>query len=74
MGIFRTSSEVTQAIDPKQMTGGCCTGGQCSKPNDEDIREIAYFRWLTATGGSPVSPEESQRFWFEAEAEANDKK
>lgn len=71
MGIFRTSSEITQTIDPKQMTGGCCGGGQCNKISDEQIREIAYFRWLAATGGTPVSAEDSQRFWFEAEAEAN---
>jgi hypothetical protein len=52
-------------------TDTCC-GGTCTTERNEDaIREIAYFRWLTATGGSPVSEEESRRFWIEAEQEAS---
>lgn len=71
MGIFRsTGANLTQVIDTQQISSGCCAGGECSKLSDENIREIAYFRWLAATGGAPVSNEESQRFWFEAEQEA----
>lgn len=49
-----------------------CCGGSCDQNKNEDaIREIAYFRWLTATGGSTVSEEETQRFWLEAEEEVS---
>jgi hypothetical protein len=33
------------------------------------IRQRAYHKWLAATDGSPVSEEETQRFWLEAEQE-----
>lgn len=40
---------------------------------DEDkenkIRIRAYLKWLSQTDGSPVSDEETQRFWLEAEQE-----
>lgn len=45
----------------------------CELPNnieihsEEEIREVAYFLWLESTGGQPVSDEESQKFWTEAE-------
>lgn len=35
--------------------------------SQDEIRELAYFRWLAATGGEPVSEEESRKFWIEAE-------
>jgi hypothetical protein len=75
MGFFRANADSTQFIDNSKIEGGCCGGNsQCNiQANDEDIREIAYFRWLTATGGNPVSEEESQRFWFEAQTEASKK-
>lgn len=38
-------------------------------PSEDTIREIAYFRWLSETGGTPVGEEESQKYWLEAENE-----
>jgi hypothetical protein len=66
MGIFNKLTQSRSSAD------SCC-GGVCEKENkannDDAIREIAYFRWLTVTGGLPVSEEETQRFWLEAEEE-----
>lgn len=44
---------------------GCCP----SAPTEGQIAELAYLKWLAATQGSPVSDEESQNFWLEAERE-----
>lgn len=51
-----------------------CHGNDCKKFNEDAVREIAYFRWLTSTGGSPVTEEESLRFWLEAEKELSKQK
>lgn len=53
----------TVTLDPEKMNQ-CCFSSQSS---EDSIRQIAYFRWLAATGGNPVSEEESQNFWLEAE-------
>lgn len=66
MGFF--SKNNTETTETK-----CCGGTkQCQNTQfeqDDDVRELAYFKWLAATGGTPVSEEESQKFWLEAEAE-----
>lgn len=38
---------------------------------DEHTRTRAYHKWQTATGGRPVSEEESRRFWLEADREVS---
>ena len=72
MGLFTTQFiDAAQKQDEKQ-DEICCNCGQCeSNKIEESIREIEYFRWLTATGGNPVAEDETQRFWFEAQQEAS---
>lgn len=39
------------------------------KIDESTIREKAYLNWLAETGGTPVSQEETDRFWVKAEQE-----
>lgn len=61
--------EVLNAIFGSKENKCCSSSSSSCSPSEDAIREIAYFRWLEATGGSPVSEEESQKFWVEAEKE-----
>lgn len=35
--------------------------------DENQVREQAYYRWLDATNGQPVSQEETDKFWLETE-------
>ena len=59
---FQYKNMPTMNLDTQQIND-CCS----QQPSEESIRQIAYFRWLAATGGNPVSEEESQNYWLEAE-------
>ena len=70
MGIF------DKTISLKTTSKSCCGGNKCSESDstkEDAIREIAYFAWLSETGGAPVSDEESKLFWLKAEQEFNNK-
>jgi hypothetical protein len=66
MGFFsKNNNETIQS----KCCGGTTGCQEIQIEQDNDVRELAYFKWLAATGGNPVSEEESQKFWLEAEAE-----
>ncbi len=52
---------------------GCCEENNInvgSQSYDENtVREMAYFRWLAATGGNPVDENQAKDFWLQAEQE-----
>lgn len=55
--------------DPIIIDGECCGGGCQSQSRENQIRELAYLKWQAATGGSPVSQQDTEAFWLEAEQE-----
>lgn len=50
-----------------------CCGGTCSQESaqkrEDRIRELAYLKWMAATGGAIVGDDQTRQFWVEAEKE-----
>jgi hypothetical protein len=62
-----SKEKTVMAAAPVAEEGTCCGGGCRTKP--ASVQELAYLKWLAATGGTPVGPDQTDGFWFEAEKE-----
>jgi hypothetical protein len=66
--IFGSSKDNNSTLTECGINKNTATCKQDHQMSEDSIREMAYFKWLAATGGNPVSEQETRKFWLEAES------